>query len=172
MVSVTVPFKAVVANVVDSLFIVAPIVFVCLFVMSLFCCAVLGAVLVIIPLWIEWGGGGGGSGWLLFFNCFLMSRGCWCTGSYLHDAVGWSALSDCGISWTHFIFMGIVAYVYSTAANPLAEHCTASMFVISRFVLPLLNDHVTDMNCIVICFSTSQMKTNQTLKMSLIQMRS
>ena len=35
------------------------------------------------------------------FNVFLMPYGCYCSLSLPYDVVGWSALCDCGFSWSY-----------------------------------------------------------------------
>ena len=44
--------------------------------------------------------------WLLYFTCLLQSCDCWCFVSLPHGAVSWSAVCDCGITWSYYDLKG------------------------------------------------------------------
>ena len=45
--------------------------------------------------------GRGGGSWCFALLVFRMSHYCKCSVAFLHGAVGWSAVCDCGISWSY-----------------------------------------------------------------------
>ena len=53
--------------------------------------------------------------WLLYFNCLLAISGCRCSVSLPHGAFGWSAVCDCGISWSYSLTF-LFGSQYSNAA--------------------------------------------------------
>ena len=84
--------------VVDSLFIVAPIVMCGVCVWDLFYCAVLSVLSSFAIIWLC------KRELVALLYCLLMSCNCYCSMSFPHSAVGLSAVSDCGISWSYLLY--------------------------------------------------------------------